>query len=127
MTDIKGRVAQYVALRDKAKEIEERHKAELKPLKDTMEMIGGLLQKFMEDNKTDAIKTEAGTCYTTTRSHAALADAEAFKQFVIGGNHFDMLDWKANSTAVRDYIKEHKAQPPGVNFTTIQQIGVRRS
>lgn len=127
MTDVRGYVAQYIALRDKVKTMEEAHKGLLKPIKETMDMVEGKLQKFMADNKSDAIKTEAGTCYLTSRSHAALADPEAFKRFVKENQAWDMLDWKANSTAVRDYIHEHKAQPPGVNFTTIQQIGVRRS
>jgi hypothetical protein len=127
MTDIDGRVAQYVALRDKKKRMDDAHKEVLKPITEIMEQLEGQLRAHMDETKSDAIKTASGTCYRTTKYHAALADSAAFQNFVKTTGAFDMLDWKANLTAVKDYVKENKALPPGVNLTSFETIGVRRS
>lgn len=127
MTDIKERVAQYIAIRDKIKAEDEAHKEKMKPMKEALEQLGGVLAQFMTETGSDGIKTEAGTCYITTRWSASLADADAFMRFVQETGNFDLLDRKANATAVRDYVEEHTTLPPGVNLSSIQQVGVRRS
>lgn len=127
MTDIKERVKQYIAIRDKIKAEDEAHKEKMKPMKEALEQLGGVLAQFMTETGSDGIKTEAGTCYITTRWSASLADADAFMRFVQETGNFDLLDRKANATAVRDYVEEHTTLPPGVNLSSIQQVGVRRS
>jgi hypothetical protein len=127
MTDIKERVTQYIAIRDKIKALEAAHKEQLKPMKEALEQLGGVLMQFMTETGSDGIKTEAGTCYVTTRWSAALADADAFMRFVRETGNFDLLDRKANATAVRDYVEANTTLPPGVNLSSIQQVGVRRS
>lgn len=126
MTDVTERVREYVAIRDKIREKEAAHKEELKPLKAVLDKLSGILMAALDASNTDGMKTEAGTCYRTTRYHAALADADAFMQFVIRTKNFDLIDRKANATAVRDYVEANKALPPGVNLTSIQQVGVKR-
>ena len=126
MTDINERVREYVAVRDKIREREAVHKEELKPLKLVLDKISGILAKHMDDTHSDGIRTEAGTCYRTTRWTASLADAEAFIRFVRDTENFDLLDRKANATAVRDYVEANHALPPGVNLHQIQQVGVKR-
>lgn len=126
MTDIKKYVSDYVAVRDKIREKEAAHKEELKPLKAVLDKISGHLTKWLGDTKSESIRTEAGTCYLTTRWSASLADADAFLKFVRETNNFDLLDRKANATAVRDYVEEHHCLPPGVNLSSIQQVGVKR-
>lgn len=127
MTDMNTRVQQYIAVRDKIKEREAAHKEELKPLKETLEKLGGVLLQFMEETGSEGIRTDNGTCYITTRYSASLADADAFMRFVVETKSFDLLDRKANATAVRDYVEKHTALPPGVNLSSIRQVGVKRA
>jgi hypothetical protein len=47
-------------------------------------------------------------------------------KYVIDNNLFDLLDRKANVTAVKDHVKEKGALPPGVNLSAIETVGVRR-
>jgi hypothetical protein len=70
--------------------------------------------------------TKGGTIYTSTRYTASLADPEAFMKFVIETRQFDLLDRKANSTAVKDYVGEHNVLPTGCNLTAMKTLGVRR-
>lgn len=121
------RVAQYVATRDAIKAANEKHEAEIKPLVDLQNMLTGWLQTFMETAGADNIKTAHGTCYSTTRYSASLADPEAFMKFVLETNSIDLLDRKANVTAVKDFVAEKGTLPPGVNLSSIKTVGVRRA
>lgn len=130
MTDqpkIDMRVAQYIKLRDKIKEIETKHKEELKPYKDTLEKLNAVILQHLTQVGGESIRTSAGTAYVTEKKSATLADPQAFMEYVIGNEAWDLLDRKANVTAVTDFISEYKAPPPGVNYSSTFVVGVRRS
>lgn len=121
------RVDQYVKLRDKIKDIEARHKEELKPYKETLEKLNAVILAHLNLVGGESIRTSSGTAYVTEKKSASLADPQAFMEYVIGNEAWDLLDRKANAKAVADYIDENNAPPPGVNFTTTSVVGVRRS
>jgi hypothetical protein len=124
---VEDRVAQYIRVRDAIKEANEKHEASIRPLVDLQNMLTGWLQTFMETAGADSIKTSNGTCYSTTRYTASLADPEVFMQFVKSNNQYDLLDRKANVTAVKDYVSTTGNLPPGVNLSAIKTVGVRRA
>ena len=126
-TPIDKYVGNYVALRDKLRAIEAEFDAKKKEYKDAMEHIGGILMEFLDKTGSESIRTVHGTCYTIERSSASVADGCAFMNYVLANQAFDLLERRANTTAVKEFVKEHKALPPGVNFSTIHQIGIRRS
>jgi hypothetical protein len=119
-------VARYIQIRDDLKTMDERHKAERAPLVETQNLLTEWIMKHLETTGSTAVKTNHGTCYQSTRYTASLADADAFMKFVTENQMFDLLDRRANSTAVRDYVEEHKSLPPGCNLSAIRTIGVRR-
>lgn len=120
-------VSQYVRLRDTIKAAEDAQKAKLKDAKEYLEQLNGRLLARLNEVGGESVKTPSGTVYRTTKRSASIADGDAFRQFVIGNEAFDLVDWKANANAVDDFIKEENAPPPGVNFTTVFTVGVRRS
>lgn len=120
------RVQQYVQIRDKLKVLDDEHDARRKPLVEIQNMLTGWMQNFMDKSQSESIKTEHGTCYSSVRYTASLPDAEAFMNFVITNQCFEMLDRRANSTAVREYIADHGSPPPGVHLSALRTIGVRR-
>ena len=118
---------QFIVLRDYINKLEEKHKAELKPWKADLEVLKGKLQAFLEATNQESAKTAAGTFFLTTKRSASLSDAAEFRRFVIGGEHWDLLDWKANVTAVVDFAEENKGElPPGVNLSARVDVNVRR-
>lgn len=124
--DIDKRVEQYVMLRDMVKTIDEKWGAERKKYTTLMEEVSGRIQRFMsENNITDNLKTKSGTCYVSTRYSASVQDGQAFMEFVKAG-HWDMIERRANPTAVRDYVKLTNNLPAGVSLSAIQSLGVRR-
>lgn len=126
MIDTNKLVAAYVRVRDMKRELEAKHDAELKPLNDDLAQLSGALREFMEKSGSDGIKTEAGTCYLTTRYSASLADPSMFMRFVVDNDRFDLLDKKANATAVKDYVAETGHLPPGCNLNAMMTVGVKR-
>jgi len=121
------RVSQYIQVRDAIAKAKEKHEAELKPLVDLQNLLTGWLQEFMDTAGAENVKTSHGTCYQSTRYTASLADPEAFMAFVKSTSQYDLLDRKANVTAVKDYVAEHNTLPPGVNLSAIKTVGVRRA
>ncbi len=121
------RVAQYIATRDALKKMDDEHDARKKPLVDLQNMLTGWLQNFMEKAGAENIKTSMGTCYQSVRYSASLADPEAFMKYVRDNDLFDLLDRKANVTAVKDHVAEKGTLPPGVNMSSIKTVNVRRA
>ena len=124
--DISKRVDQYVQMRDKIKVLDDEHKERMKPFKQTLEKLNGLLLDHLNTIGGDSVKTEAGTVYRSEKKSASLEDPDAFMTHVVENELWDLMDRKANVTAVADYIEEHHAPPPGVNFSTTYVVGVRR-
>ena len=125
-TDIETRVAQYVKVRDLIKKKEDDHKEQIKPYKKLLEDLNALLLNHLNTIGGNSVATDAGTVYRIEKSSASLSDPQAFMDYVVANGAFDLMDRKANKTAVAEYIKEHGAQPPGVKFTSIFEVGVRR-
>lgn len=121
-------VEKFIKLRNKIKEIEEEHKNQLAPYKTMLLTLNNMLLGHLHATGADNISLkEIGTFYKIVKTTASLADADAFRRHVIGGEAWDLLDWRANSTAVKQFIEEHGEPPPGVNISSIVSAGVRKA
>lgn len=124
--DMNKRVDQAVKLRDKIKEIKERHKQELAPYEDAFEKLEGLFLDHLNKNGADRVGTEAGTVYRAEKKSASIADKTAFWTFVVTQNLWDMIDYKANPSQVAEYIEQNGTEPPGVNYSVMHTVNIRR-
>lgn len=131
------RIEQYVKLRDEIKRLDDEHKSKMKPYRDTLEQLNGVILQGLQATNSDSAATAAGTAYRTTKPSASIADATAFWSFVTTQGYWDLLDKRANITAVKDYIEQQEelaksdptikpGPPPGINYTTKVEVGVRR-
>lgn len=126
MVQINTRVEQYIALRDKIRSLEEEQKETLKPYKDTLEKLGAVILAHLNETGVESVRTNAGSAYLTPKKSATLADAKAFFDYCKSNDAWDLMDRKANVTAVGDFVEEHGAAPPGVNYSVELKVGVRR-
>lgn len=124
--DMEKRVRQYIEVRDALERLDEKQKAERKPLQEVQDLLAGVIQKFLDDHSLEGLKTDAGTCYVSVRHTATVADPDAFINFVISTKDFDLLERRASATAVRAYVAEHGTLPTGVNLHALASVGVRR-
>lgn len=122
-----ARLQQYIKMRDILKQEEEAYEKRIAETKAVKDLLEGWLQQFLDSAGVTSVKTDHGTVYATTRYSASLADPDAFMKFVVDTNQLELLDRKANVTAVRDYVNEHKQLPPGVNLSARTSVNVRRA
>lgn len=120
-------IRQYVVLRDRIAAADEAHKEKVKPAKEYLEKLNNQLLDQLNALGGDNIKTPAGTAYRSEKKSATIKDGQMFRDYVIANELFDMVDWRANAGAVQDHIKEYEAAPPGVEFSTVFVVGVRRA
>ena len=127
-TDVKldKLVELYISCRDWIKSSKEKHEELVAPKKAAMLKIEGILQAFLDKTGQTNGACKTGTFYTTTRHSVTISDKQEFTRHVIGTENWDLIDWKANVQAARDFEKETQTPLPGVTISAIAKIGVRR-
>jgi|HubBroStandDraft_4_1064222.scaffolds.fasta_scaffold478108_2 hypothetical protein len=125
-TVMEKRVAQWRAITARLKEMDEAHEKQRQPLLDIKALLEGLFEKFLTDSGQSSAVFSTGTVHWNRRTTASLADPQAFMDFVTQNGLFQLLDRKANATAVRDYAEEKGDLPPGVTLNTARTVGVRK-
>lgn len=106
--DLEYRVAQLRKLRGIIKAIETKHEEELKDYKAAKVALEIALMRWLLDRKIKTSTTKAGSITQVDNTTYPIEDKIAFRNYVTDNQLWDdMLDWKANKTAVTDYIKEH--------------------
>jgi hypothetical protein len=73
-----------------------------------------------------SFKTKHGTAFLTTVDYANVADWDAVLGFIVENDAYDMLEKRVSKTAVRGYIEQAKAVPPGVNYGTKLEVNIRK-
>lgn len=127
--DLNTRVGQFIKLRDLKTQLKDKHKAELAPIEEAMEQLEQVLLAALNAQNADSVKTASGTVYKSVKESASMADPAAFWSYVIASGNFDLIDKKANVTAVKAHIEDpanNGLPPPGVNFTSVALPRVRR-
>lgn len=125
--DLNDQVEKYISLRDLIKRQDDAHKEAMRPLRDQLDTLNAALLGQLISVGTESARCEAGTVYKTKKQSASIADGDLFMTTVIEKGLFELLDRKANVTAVADYIDEHNGSPPpGVNYSVTYVAGVRR-
>lgn len=125
--DIGERVRQFIWLRDEKAKAKKEYLKKVEKLDECMEQIAGMLHAFIEKHNLQNLKTPHGTCYIYKRTTASLKDPEAFMQYVIANQRWDLLDRRANSTSCQEFAAQHHSPPPGCNLNTISDVGVRQA
>lgn len=125
--DVAKRTGQYIQLRDWVKAEEEKFKLRIGPAKEEMAKIEGELAEFMRQTGQNNGSTPQGSFYTSTKYSATIEDKTAFGHFVMGQGNLDLVDIRANASAVADFAKEHGGQtPPGVTLKPVESVHVNR-
>ena len=124
--DFETRIRQYRGVRDEIKKLDEEHESFMKDRRALLTWLGNDLLHMLNATGQESAKTQHGTAYITTQVSATLEDAEAFRRHVIGTESWGLLDWRANKTAVKEFVSEHGGEPPpGVAYNPIRTVGVR--
>ncbi len=116
----------YIQLRDRRSERKRTYEMEDESDKGKQEKIEGLLLKRFQDDGLESVRTASGTAYKTVRTSASVADPDAFFEFVLKNELYDLLEKRCSKTVVEQYKEAHQELPPGINYSECVALNVRR-
>lgn len=117
-------IAHYVALRDKKQDMEKRHKQELEPIKQDMDLIEAALQKDLQDQGLKQFKGDHGTAFIKTLTNAKVTDWEGEAlPWLVENERWDLLVRNVNKTN----MLETETDVPGVEISQVQKLQINRS
>lgn len=120
-------IGEYVALRNGKKAAEEQFaewlRANYTARMDELEM---LLLDFINKHGGKNFAGDAGTAFKTVQTSVTVADQLAFREHVIATQAFELIDWRANKTAVKEVIKQVGVLPPGLNYSERETVNIRK-
>lgn len=120
-------VEQFIKLRDEKTKFTKLCEEQEKLLyTDRMEAIKVTLLDLLNKLGVDSIAGHTGTAYKSMSTSVTVADAREFRRHVIGGEHWDLIDWRANKTAINELVDQGEPLPPGINRSSFWNINVRR-
>ncbi len=123
---IKDAVSAYMKLRAQKDALETQIESKVKEIKGKMDKLEAWLKVQMDAQGLTSVKSDAGTAFLTTTDYATVESWDATLQFIREHDAFDLLNKAVNKTAVRAYIEQNKAVPPGVNYGTRLEVSVRK-
>jgi len=116
----------YMKLREQKTAIEARVKDEVSVIKAKLEKLEAFLKTQMDEQGLTSFKSDYGTAFLTTTDYANVADWDAVLTFVRENDAYDMLEKRISKLAVRGYIEQTKAVPPGVTYGTKLEVNIRK-
>lgn len=103
-------------------EMEERHKAELKPLEDAKKAYRNLIQEFLISIGSKSLKTEAGQAVLATKTSFKVEDQSEFQRHVIGTEDWNMIVWAVKRSAAEMFEAATQTLPPGVTKSSVLEL-----
>lgn len=119
-------IAAYMKLRGQKEGIEAEAKAKVLAIKVKLEKFEAWLKEQADQQGVTSFKTPHGTAFLTTTDYANVADWDSTLNFIRENEAYDMLEKRISKIAVRSYIEQNKAVPPGVNYGTRLEVNIRK-
>lgn len=114
----------YRLLRTFKAKVQEELDEKIGKVKAAMDAIENEMMTFLNQTGQDSAKTADGTFCKKTTTSAKVADRDVFLHFVMEQEATNFLTDHVSSTAVNEYIAEHKVLPPGIDVVKKVSISV---
>ena len=116
----------YIKLREQKAQKKAEMDAVMRTFDEGMEKLEGWLKLQADKMGVTQFKSPSGTAFFKTDDYVNIANWEAFKDFVIKNQAYDMLEKRASKVSVRHYIDSNGSVPPGLNYNTRLVLNVRK-
>jgi chromosome segregation ATPase len=126
MATVDDMVNAYVVLRDKKKQMQDKHKEELAPINkklDTLEM--GMLAHLNHEHA-ESVRTCHGTVYRIKRTSTKVDDWDAALEYILTNHLEHMLERRVSKSAIEEFLEANGELPPGISLSADLTVGVRR-
>lgn len=121
-------IKEYLKLRNWKEAEEEAFEAHIKfHAKDRMNRIESIMLGRLNEEGNDRVASKGiGTAFKQKNASCRIVDPLAFRNYVIHTEEWDVADWKANKTAVRDMVERGEEAPPGVDYLVYPVVRFRK-
>lgn len=122
-------IQKYIDTRDEIAEINKEAEARIAVLKEFQVKREAWLKGQLEALGVESLRAAAGTVFKDKKRFASVADNETFLSWV----HEDwdtrrfFLTKGVSKSMVEDRLAKGEVPPPGVNYTTVEDVKIRRS
>jgi len=120
-------VKQFIDLRDKLAEFDEKARELRKQILDPMNEVQEKIMNALDATEQESARTEWGTASINVKYYASCPDPDAFVEFVRENNAYELMERRAASIPCRAFQEEHGQLPPGVTINAVRSVGVRRA
>jgi hypothetical protein len=119
-------VAGYIKLRDKKAAIKAEYDAKVAEIDKVLDKIEAKLIKHFQETGLEAIRTDVGTAYKSTRVSATVGDWDALLAHILDTENYQLLERRVSKKAVEEYKTANEDLPPGVGWREELTVNVRR-
>lgn len=117
----------FIALRDRRAERKAAYQADDEGDRSKQDRIEAeFLRRFNERGIDNVSARGVGTAYKSTRASATVADWDSFIHHVQENDAWELLERRANKSAVDQFKAVNDDLPPGVNWSETQVVNFRR-
>ena len=120
-------IENYVKLRDRKKEMEARHKAELEPFNKLLSDLEGWMLEHLNSAGLQSMNSPHGTAYKAVRTSTKVTDWPATLAFIQAKQAWDLLEARVSKLAAQAIIEETNRPIPGVDTQSEIVVNVRRA
>ena len=122
-------IEKFVETRDLIAEKTKALKAELADMNDIQEKRIAWLQGELTRLGIESFKGAAGTAYEVVKDSATVADRDTFFVWVHAEweTRKEFLENRISKTAVKQRLEDGEVLPPGVNYSKLKTVQIRRS
>lgn len=121
-------IASYLRLRDKKKEIDDAHKAKMKPVDEMMGRIETMLLAHLNDAGADNLTSKGiGTAYKVTKTNVTVNGWSQTLGYIRDKEAWELLEARVSKTAAVAIIEETGADIPGVVVQQTLGVNIRRA
>lgn len=117
----------YVQLRDRRTVRKKEFEAADEQDKAKLERIEGVLLVRFNESGSESVRTKEGTAYKHKSTYASVGDRDAFVGYVKATQDFELMDVRANKTAIQQHLEASGDLPPGINWREEIHIRVNRA
>lgn len=98
------------------REIDKIKEGRLKELNKLKDMLDGIIIQYLQSHKLKSTKADTGWSVSWyIKMTFSVQDQSEFRSHVIGTESWDLIEWRCNATAGKEYTQAHgDIPPPGV-------------
>lgn len=119
-------IQKFVELRDQKEALQNSVKAQIQGIDEQLKTLTGYLMLKMQESGQDAVKTAYGTAFKKESDFVSVSNWDDTLAYIRANGAWSMLNKAVNKTAVKEYIEQNEVPPPGINYTRIVEVQVRR-